>query len=466
MISKFSIRTAALKAFQLKFFDLLGIEKAIIFSVIGKIWLMGGGLVTTLLIAKWFSPALQGYYYTFTAVLAFQVFAELGLTTIITSFASHEWSKISLDQNGKIYGDADAISRLTSLGGFSFKWYLVAGALMALVLIIGGFIFFGARPNHAVNWQEPWIVLCIVTGFSLLLMPILALLEGCNQVTNIYKYRLAQYVISSLAAWLSIYFDAGLWVASIAGAAGLLAMMLLVGRRYRAFLTTIFLHKSEGSRLKWREDILPMQWRIGLSWIAGYFIFGLFTPVLFYFHGPVVAGQMGMTWAFVNALMTMAAAWTLPKAPTFGILIAQRKYGELDLVFGKLTLTVIGVTVVGAVGIWSFVFLLNYLHYPLALRLLPPSTTAYLLFASIIYSMGLPMSAYLRAHKKEPLMMLSIANGLFTAILVVMLGKFYAADGVALGYLIATTIVTPFVVLIWYRRRAEWHTHPVPGIAS
>jgi O-antigen/teichoic acid export membrane protein len=59
-------------------------------------------------------------------------------------------------------------------------------------------------------------------------------------------------------------------------------------------------------------------------------------------------------------------------------------------------------------------------------------------------------------------MMLSIANGVFTAILVVILGKFYAASGVAVGYLIVTTIVTPFVALIWYRRRAEWHTDPAP----
>ena len=173
-----------------------------------------------------------------------------------------------------------------------------------------------------------------------------------------------------------------------------------------------------------------------------------------------------MTWAFVNALMVLASAWTAPKAPSFGMLIAQRKYVELDRMFGKLTLTVISLTVAGAIGIWSLVFFLNYLNYPLASRLLTPSITAYLLFASILYSMGLPMSAYLRAHKKEPLMILSIANGVCTAILVVILGKFYAANGVALGYLLVTTIVTPFVALIWYRSRAEWHIDPASDAVS
>jgi O-antigen/teichoic acid export membrane protein len=447
--------------FRFKFADLFVVNQATFFSIAGKIWLLGSGVVTTLLIARFFTPDLQGYYYTFNAVLVLQVFAELGLTTVITSFASHEWSKIKLEQDGQVSGDADAISRLTSLSRFSFKWYLVTGTAMSLFLIIGGFIFFGTRPTLT-NWREPWIVLCIVTALNLFLMPVWALLEGCNQVLNIYKFRFVQYVSSSLATWLSIYCEAGLWVASITVASGLLAMTILVGHRYRVFLTTLFLRKPSGFRLSWREDILPMQWRIGISWIGGYFTFALFTPVLFYYHGPVVAGQMGMTWAFVNALMMLASAWTAPKAPSFGILIAQRKYVELDRIFGKLMLTVIGLTVAGAIGVWSLVFLLNYLSHPLASRLLAPSTTSYLLFASILYSVGLPMSAYLRAHKKEPLMMLSIANGVFTAILVVILGKFYAASGVAVGYLIVTTIVTPFVALIWYRRRAEWHTDPAP----
>ena len=449
-------------AFRFNFADFFGLNQATFFSIAGKIWLLGSGVVTTLLIAKFFTPDLQGYYYTFNAVLVFQVFAELGLTTVITSFASHEWSKIKLQQNGQVSGDAEAISRLTSLGRFSFKWYLVAGTVMALVLIVGGFIFFGTRPTQVASWREPWVVLCIVTAINLFLMPVWALLEGCDQVVNIYKFRFVQYFASSLAAWLSICYGAGLWVASISGATGLLAMMILVGHRYRVFLTNFLLRKPAGSRLSWREDILPMQWRVGLSWIGGYFTFALFTPILFYYHGAVVAGQMGMTWAFVNALMILASAWTAPKAPSFGILIAQRKYTELDRMFGKLTFAVIGLTVAGAIGVWSLVFLLNFLNYPLASRLLTPSTTACLLIASIFYSVGLPMSAYLRAHKKEPLMMLSIANGVFTAILVVILGKSYAASGVALGYLIVTTVVTPFVTLIWYRRRAEWHTDPAP----
>jgi O-antigen/teichoic acid export membrane protein len=434
----------------------LEIDRAVFFAIVGKIWSLSAGLVTTLLIAAFFSPDLQGYYYTFQAVLAIQAIAELGLGSVLTYYASHEWAKLALDPDGGVTGDAEALSRLVSLGRFSLKWYLIASAVLTLVLAAGGLFFFGTAGDPGFPWKAPWIVLCVVTGLNLCAVPVWALLEGCNQVSHVYRYRIVQYVASSVAAWVAIYLGAGLWVASIIGLAGLLAMTVTVGRRYGRLIGTI-LAQPKGPRLSWRTDIWPMQWRIAMSWVGGYFIFSLFAPVLFHYQGPVVAGQMGMTWVFVGALMPVASSWIMPKAPLFGILIAQRRYAELDRLFWRITSSVIAVTAAGALGIWILVFSLNHLHHPFAARLLPPATTAYMLVATIIVCASLPMSTYLRAHKKEPLMGLSVVSGVLTGIAVAVLGKYYSADGVAIGYLAVMATVTPFVALIWYRRRAEWH---------
>ncbi len=452
-------------AFLLKVSTFLGVDRAVFFAVAGRIWSLGAGLVTALLITVLFSPDMQGYYYTFNAVLALQILAELGLATVITSYASHEWAKLSIDQDGRLAGDADALSRLTSLGKFAVSWFLVASAIVVLVLAIGGIVFFASTADPAFAWRGPWIVLCVVTGINLCVLPLLALLEGCNQVSHVNAYRLVQYIACSVAGWMGIYFGAGLWVASIIGIVGLLAMTVTVGHRYGRFVATILLAHPKGPRLNWRADILPMQWRIAISWVSGYLSFYLFTPVLFHFHGPIVAGQMGMTWAFVNALTSLASSWVMPKAPRFGILIAQRKYAELDQLFWRVTVNVLAVTIIGAVGIWGMVFLLNEFHYSFASRLLPPATTACLLLATIIVASTFPMSTYLRAHRKEPLMALSVTGGLLTGIAVVVLGKYYSAEGVAIGYLAVTATTTPLVVLIWRQLRAEWHM-PAPGLAQ
>jgi O-antigen/teichoic acid export membrane protein len=451
---------SALHALRLELSRLLEIDRAVFFAISGKIWSGAAGLVTTFLISAFFSRELQGYYYTFGSVLAFQVFAELGLAAVLISYASHEWARLSLDGDRRVIGDADALSRLASLGRFALLWYLVAGATLALVLAVGGLFFFARPGDPGFAWKGPWIALCAVTGLNLWVVPIWALLEGCNQVAHVYAYRFVQYVVSSIAAWLAIFLGAELWVAAIIGATSLLATMATVGRRYGKFIGAI-LSRPKGPRLSWRSDIWPMQWRIATSWVGGYFMFSLFTPVLFHYQGPIVAGQMGMTWVFVGSLMAVASALIMPKAPGFGILVAQRRYADLDRLFRRVTLSVIAVTAAGAVGVWSFVFLVNWLHHPFALRLLPPSTTGYLLVGTLIVCASLPMSVYLRAHKKEPLMVVSVVSGVLTAVAVVVLGKEYSAVGAALGYLTVMATVTPFVALIWQRRRAEWHA-PAP----
>jgi hypothetical protein len=103
------------------------------------------------------------------------------------------------------------------------------------------------------------------------------------------------------------------------------------------------------------------------------------------------------------------------------------------------------------------IYALGEFHHHLASRLLTPSATAYLLIATVILVSSLPISTYLRAHKKEPLLGVSIASGVLTGFVVVFAGKYYSAEGVALGYLGVMALVTPFVVLVWQRCRAEWH---------
>lgn len=443
---------------RLKICHFLEIDRAVFFAIMGKVWTMAAGLVTTILIASVFPPEIQGYYFTFFSVLALQVFAELGLGTVISAYASQEWSKLRLNKYGEVTGDEDALSRLISLGRFALKWYLVAGVVVAIFLSIGGFFFFASTGWDQVSiWGAPWIVLCLVTGVNLCFMPVWALLEGCNQVSNVYIFRLIQSVATSAAGWLGVYFGAGLWVTSIIGVTAMLVMMATVGCRYSRFIRNIMLEHPKGPHLDWKTDILPMQWRVSLSWLSGYFTFSLFTPVLFHYHGPIVAGQMGMTWNFIAALTGLASSWIAPKAPIFGILIEQRKFYELDKIFWRLTAVVTSVTVAGALLIWVLVYVLGELDHPFSQRMLSPTATACFLIATIILVAGLPMSTYLRAHKKEPLLMLSIVNGVVIGTLVVLLGKYYSVNAIAVGYLVVMAVLTPFNGLVWYRCRVEWH---------
>jgi len=75
-------------------------ERAAAWGVAGKITQAAAALVTALLILIFFTPTIQGYYYSFASLLALQIFLELGLATVITTFSSHEWVRLRFDNRG------------------------------------------------------------------------------------------------------------------------------------------------------------------------------------------------------------------------------------------------------------------------------------------------------------------------------------------------------------------------------
>ena len=180
------------------------VDRAVFFGLLGKAWLMLATPVSILLIAYLFSPELQGYYYTFGSLLFLQVFIELGFGMIITIFASHEWSRLGLDESGQIIGDSDALTRLIGLARIAIKWYSIGGIALFLGLAVGGYIFFSSAPAGSVEWVMPWFALCVLTGITVCLLPVWALLEGCNQVAGVNFYRFLQGLAVNLALWLAI----------------------------------------------------------------------------------------------------------------------------------------------------------------------------------------------------------------------------------------------------------------------
>jgi O-antigen/teichoic acid export membrane protein len=439
----------------------LEIDRAVFFGLLAKIWSFSAGPFTALLIVAKFSPEVQGYYYTFGTVLALQVFVEMGLGTVIQQFASHEWSQLNLDKMGNIVGNSDALSRLTSIANVAVKWYAIGAVIATLGLGIGGYVFFISSPQTNVTWSTPWLFLSFLTGINVLLVPIWSLLEGCNQVSSLYTYRFSQGMVTSICVWAAILLGANLWTASASSLATLFCAFVFLRNKYWRFLKTLLFVRPSGPRISWRFHMLPMQWRIALSWISGYFVFSLFTPVLFKYHGPIIAGQFGMTWSVVGILGAISGSWLSPRIPQLAMLIAQKKYDELDILFWKLTKIVVGITIAVALSILVFVYLLNVINHPLAFRfasrLLPPLPTGLLLAAQILIISSVPFSTYMRAHKQEPIMHLSVLSALMVGLSTIILGRYYLATGMAFGYLIVNIIIIPFVFLTWHRRRIDWH---------
>lgn len=436
-----------------------GIDRAVAFALTSRLWQLVAAPVTLLVIASRFSPDIQGYYYTFLSLLALQSFAELGLSIVIVNVASHEWSRLSLDPEGRLCGEPVAMSRLVGFGRKVFAWYGVAGAMFVAVVGPIGFWFFAresAGQAATLAWQAPWSVLVMLTGAQLGCLAFTALLEGCNQVATVQKFRVIQTMASTTAFWVAGLAGAGLWAAVAIAAVRLVTDLYLIAVRYRGFFAA-FRSTIPGPRLSWRDEVWPMQWRLGLSGVVNYFAFSLFTPVMFAYHGATVAGQMGMTMQIVGGVQALAMVFLTTRVPTFGVLIARASYEQLERLWWRTSVTSVVVMAVGGLAILTFVVAGNVFRVPLATRVLGPSQTLVLLATALLLQVSQCQTAYIRAHRRELIVAMSVTTSLATGLLVWTLGRPFGPTGALVGYLAATVVAVAWETAILSRFKSTLH---------
>ena len=439
---------------------LLGLDAAIVFTVLARGWSSIAGLVTLALIARFLSPAEQGYYYTFYPLVNLQIIFELGFSVVILQTASHEAAHLTLRPGGEILGPRFHAARLASTLAKAIRWYSAAALVLLAVLLPAGFGFFSrhSTPGQTVHWLGPWILAAIATTFTFQIDPVFSFLEGCGYVPQIARARLAQAITGSLLGWLALRLHHGLFAPGcmIGGQAIAGAVFLFTRRKLLQALLRMKVEPTE--RVSWRTDIWPFQWRMAISWVCGYFTFQLFTPVLFAHSGAVEAGRMGMSLNIAGALSTIAIAWMNTKAAPFGRLIAHRHFRELDRSFRRALTQSTAINVLGAVCVFTGALVLSARHIPLAARLLAPLPFAMLLAGSVGNNIVAAEAMYLRAHKQEKFMINSIVGALYTAPMVWLAGAHFGSLGITSGYLLGTVIIgLGFGTYTFQRWRRVWH---------
>jgi hypothetical protein len=437
----------------------VGLDRAIAFTVLARFWASAAGLVTVTLIARFLSPAEQGYYYTFGSLVALQIVFELGFSFVILQMASHERARLCINADSTIVGDSVAHARLASVLQKAIRWYSAAAALMAVTVMPAGFYFFSThqQSGQIVLWRLPWFFDALMAVLNFQLDPLLSFLEGCGYVPEVARLRLTQSVVGSLLAWIALMSKHGLFAPSMMlfGMASA-SIVWLFGKR--KLLLGLIRHQATENRIRWTQEVWPFQWRIAVSWFCGYFIFWLFNPVLFAFRGPVEAGQMGMSLSLANAIQAIAVSWVSTKSAPFGTLIARKEYRMLDGKFLQAVKQATGVSVIGALIAWIGCVYLNLRHFRFAQRLLDPTSIGMLMVCMIVNVIVFSQAYYLRAHKQEVFFVNSLVGAVVTILCTFVFGRYYGATGI-----VASCFVGSFLGLAWathkFRKyRRLWHT--------
>lgn len=437
-----------------------GVDRAVAWAVLGRIWTAAAGVLSVLFIARFLSGTQQGFYFTFASIVALQLFFELGLSYVLLQFVSHECVLLQWTRGGTLNGDHVAKCRLSSLVRWAAKWYLVAALLMVVIVIPAGWWFFSSQGagNEGAEWQLPWVALGLVTAGVLLLSPALGVVEGTGKVAEVALLRLTQGIALSCTLWVSLAAGMSLYAPSLSALASLLVGLCFILARYRRLFVDLFAHRVGGGVVSWRHEVWPFQWRIALSVLSGYFIFYLFTPVLFAYRGPVEAGQMGMSLGITTAISSLALAWMNTKMAPFGALVAKHEWTSLDSIFFRTMKQSFAVCFVGCSIAWAILLEVNIANLRISERLLPPASFGLLLVATLVNNIVFSEAVYLRSHKKEPFLWLSILNGVLTGLSTWLLGRSFGPIGMLAGYLFISAVVgLGGGTIVFLSKRAEWH---------
>lgn len=422
-----------------------GVNRAIGFGVLSKFWSMLSGPVTIYLIASRFTKDQQGYYYTFGSVLALQIFFELGLLAVLAQFAAHEFAFLSWGEKGDITGNWAHRDRFLDLMGKGLKWYGVSAILLVSILVPAGFLFFAGSPSAGggFSWQLPWALAVVGVAGNLLLIPFFALITGSGDVTAMNRREMFGGITGSILGWLVILSGGGLYslfaVTSGTLVVGLLYLARSKPRLVTAALSHAFGRRTPGSTISWWSEVWPMQWKIALSWASGYFIYQLFTPILFKFHGPAVAGQMGMTLTAVTVVQGVSIMWINARSPEFGKLIASGKWEELDRSFYQVLKQAVAVCVVLSTGAVAVIAGLQT-YSSIGSRFLSLPHVVIFLVAVCSNVVTASWATYMRAHKTETMLAVSVINALLVGTSTMVLGMKYSSMGMTVGYCAVTIL--------------------------
>lgn len=447
---------------------IVGIDRAITYTVLARGCQAVGSAGTVLLIIHFLTPAEQGYYYTLWSLVWLQTVFELGFSFVILQLASHESSRLTIDGNDRVAGDPIAHARLASVLQTAMLWYAVAAVLMALILWPAGSYFFSHHPHIGTEpaWRWPWILAVLGSVITFQLDPVFSFLEGCGRVAQVAGLRLSQAIVSALLVWTAMISHHGLFSpALVIAGQGVLGMAFLYGRR--RLLWPLMRRPVGADRIRWRSEVWPFQWRIAVSWLGSCFISQTFTPVLFVFRGPVVAGQMGLSMSIVSQLGWVVLAWMTTKAAPFGKLVARGEIRELDRLFFRTLWQSLAVLTLTAIALFAGLVAAERFFPALALRILRPPVFALLLLTALGSHVVQSEALYLRAHKCEPFLIQSVLLAILSVASTILCARLWGASAVAVGYFACLGVLgVTSGTYIFQKKRRAWRRDALNVVTS
>lgn len=401
----------------------------------------------------------QGYWYTFGSVAALTTFADLGFTSIMTQYVAHEYTYLALEKQKKRFcGDTSKIERISSLFRFVIKWMSVVLLIATIIILTVGYFIFRSK-DDGVYWELPWFLYVIACIYYFSSQVLISFYEGCDQFDTTQIIRAIAGLSHCLLTIFLLFKGCGLYALALPLFLKGTIIYVAICHKYGPSLKQL-LQIRINCYIPWWKEFVPLLGKYAVSWISGYFAAQIYNPLTFSLYGATAAGKVGYSLSLIQAIYTVANVWSLISMPKYNMHVEKKEWGNMDklLIRNILYSALMYVLAIIALSITIFIPPLEKILWT---RVLPFKSVIVLSFSYFIAMIIYAMSVYLRAHKKEPFMIISIISGVLSALLTFLLTRLWGLSYIFVGLMISEMIVLPLGVYILSDCRKKWHKEEV-----
>lgn len=381
--------------------DSLVKKRSVITNIINRVLAYAGNLIIVIFVATKLGPEMRGFYYAFYSLTFLKFFADLGLGFATVQIVSHK-----SETHGDLVG--------SSYANFFIRLYLVSSVVLVIVLC-PSILLFVDQAIQVSNYQSrifyPWIALSLFTSAGIIINGAISVVEGKLKILEASRLRLVYSVSNVAGVVMGLLAGMELWSLALGSAVS----VAIVGYRLIDYRDYFLVPASlKGQPIDWRREIWPFQWRIGVSWISGFFIFYILTPLVLKYDGAVNAGRYGMSVQIIQAINSISIIFVSTHSAKYGKCVASGEARRMDAEYfsdlKKSNIALVGLLSGGfAVQLFADKIAERPIHQVLDIDLLLVLGGA-CLCNHVFYL----TNYYLRSYKEESLWLISLLCGLTT----------------------------------------------------
>lgn len=351
----------------------------------------------------------QGVYYALLGLVSLYVVADLGLSSALINFVSHQ-----IDADRLYDGQGVKAANLSLLLRFAASWALLGSMVLGLVVYLFGKTLLQKEFGVFPSLHEALLLVCVVTILTFQLFTAFAILEGLNKVSEAFFIR-SIYVSVMITTQLVFLLAGYTYFALVIGQvlALLTAAVLFLSRNLSRFIELASV-PTQKADLSIREKVIPFQQRLAVSWIFGFLPIQIMPSLLFATLGSVWAGRIGMTQQIVTAISATAFIFVQVVVPRIGQLVASEQTSAVLAIYKTALKRSLMMSILAVVCVIAAQLTMTEIALEVSARILPLDLLLPFMFLVFCNWLSFSRAALARAYHEEVMLWPTIIGGIIT----------------------------------------------------